>query len=298
MNPLFTLGEEFRFHHSSRFRKKAKMRKMLFWHFWVFSFSRADKAFEIFGVFEVFRLLCNLQYELLFWNFWGFLRILVRLCSQVPAKVQSALLLVACVTTLGGRRGGAQKQTTHQKTKTKLSSATPNRDKTIHCQRKRRKKHPASNVAAESAPHPRHAAKACDNNTQTIPNNMVLWQRWATCRQGWRPSISNRVPRDPAILLDLSKDCGLLKPRQFLQKGLQQSHFRGRKHISFLDSKKWSSPVALKACCSNKTQLWSTCVMRRASCLEQLGSTLPKMGLPRATAFRFGQGHPEAVFNL
>ena len=62
----------------------------------------------------------------------------------------------------------------------------------------------------------------------------------------WRPSNSNRVPRDPAILLDLSKDCGLLKPRQFLQKGLQQSHFRGRKHISFLDSKKWSSPVLEK----------------------------------------------------
>ena len=28
------------------------------------------------------------------------------------------------------------------------------------------------------------------------------------------------------------------------------------------------------------------------------GSTLPKMGLPRATAFRFGQGHFEAVFNF
>ena len=85
------------------------------------------------------------------------------------------------VRSLGGRRGGAQKQTTHQETKTKLSSATPNRDKTIHCQGKRRKRHPTSNVAAESAPHPRHAAKACDNNTQTIPNNMVLWQRLATC---------------------------------------------------------------------------------------------------------------------
>ena len=106
------------------------------------------------------------------------LRILVRICSQVPAKVQSALLVV-CVKSLGEGRG-SQKQTTHQKTKTKLSSATPNRDKTIHCQRKRRKKQPASNVAAESAPHPRHAAKACNNNTQTIPNNMVLWQRWTT----------------------------------------------------------------------------------------------------------------------
>ena len=34
--------------------------------------------------------------------------------------------------------------------KTKLSTATPKRDKTIHCQGKRRIKHPASNVAAES----------------------------------------------------------------------------------------------------------------------------------------------------
>ena len=86
------------------------------------------------------------------------------------------------VRSLGGEEG-AQKQTTHQETKTKLSSATPNREKTIHCQRKQRKKHPASNVAAESAPHPRHVAKACDNNTQTIPNNIVLWQRLATCRR-------------------------------------------------------------------------------------------------------------------
>ena len=82
------------------------------------------------------------------------------------------------------RRGKLPKQTIHQETKAKLSSVTPNRDKTIHC--KRRKKHPGSNVA----PQPRHAAKACDNNTQTIPNNMVLSQRLATCR---RPSISNHI---------------------------------------------------------------------------------------------------------
>ena len=154
------------------------------------------------------------------------------------------------VRSLGGRREGAQKQTTHQETKTKLSSAAPNRDKTIHCQRKHRKKHPASNVAAESAPHPSHVAKACDNNTQTIPNNMALWQRLATCRRRWRPSISNHVPRNPAIPLHLQKYCFLLKLRHFSQKrSLQQSHFRGRKHIGFLDSKKWSFPVALKACC-------------------------------------------------
>ena len=82
------------------------------------------------------------------------------------------------VRSLGGRRGGAQKQTTHQETKTKLSSATPNRDKTIHCQRKHRKKHPASNVAAESAPHPRHVAKACDNNTKQFQTTWCFGKDW------------------------------------------------------------------------------------------------------------------------
>ena len=123
---------------------------------------------------------------------------------------------------------GAQKQTTHQETKTKLSSAMPNRDKTIHCQRKHRKKYPGSNVAAESAPHLRHVAKACDNNIQTIPNNMVLWQRLATCRRGWRPSISNRVPRNPAIPLHLQEYCFLVKLRHFSQKrSLQTISFSG-----------------------------------------------------------------------
>ena len=89
----------------------------------------------------------------------------------------------------------------------KLSSATPNRDKTS--QRKHRKKHPASNVAAESAHHCHVAnvTKACDNNTQTIPNNMVLWQRLANMQAGLE--TFNQQP----------------------------------KHIGFLDSKKWSSPV-------------------------------------------------------
>ena len=73
------------------------------------------------------------------------------------------------------------------------------------------------------------------------------WQHAGGARD---PSISNRVP------LHLQKYCFLLKLRHFSQKrSLQQSHFRGRKHIGFLDSKKWSSPVALKACCFNKTQL-------------------------------------------
>ena len=35
MNPLFTLGEEFRFHDSSRFRKKARDAKLRFYHSFV-----------------------------------------------------------------------------------------------------------------------------------------------------------------------------------------------------------------------------------------------------------------------
>ena len=42
------------------------------------------------------------------------------------------------------------------------------------------------------------------------------------------------------------KSIALLKLRHFSQKrSLQQSHFWGRKHIGFLDSKKGFSPVAL-----------------------------------------------------
>ena len=39
MNPLFTLGEEFRFHDSSRFRKKAGDAKLRFYHGFCASFD-------------------------------------------------------------------------------------------------------------------------------------------------------------------------------------------------------------------------------------------------------------------
>ena len=55
----------------------------------------------------------------------------------------------------------------------------------------------------------------------------------------------NQQPCPPGIL-PFRYTCKKL--RQFWQKrSLQQSHFRSRRHIGFLDSKKWS-PVALKAC--------------------------------------------------
>ena len=67
----------------------------------------------------------------------------------------------------------------------------------------------------------------------------------------------NRVPWNPATPKHLQKCCFSVKLRHFSQKrSLQQSHFRGRKHIGFLDSKKWSSPVvspqqpfAVEICC-------------------------------------------------
>ena len=75
---------------------------------------------------------------------------------------------------------------------------------------------------------------------------MVLWQRLATCRRGYRDPQSATV--FPGILpfRYTCKSIALLKLRNFSQKrSLQQSHFRGRKHIGFLDSKKWSSPVSI-----------------------------------------------------
>ena len=140
--------------------------------FEVFSFNRTDKAFEIFlsngdlGHYNTIRRGPQSRCHQVRPPSPRKLLDFSSKCSQVLPRYKVPFLL---------QGGGVQKQTTHQKTKTKLSSATPNRDKTIHCQRKRRKKHPASNVAAESAPHPRHAAKACVNNTQTIPNNMVFF---------------------------------------------------------------------------------------------------------------------------
>ena len=146
-------------------------------------------------------------------------------CEQIRTKILSAfggMMAGPCVGACGNffwLRHDAQncfkssknkQRIIHSKTKTKLSSGMP----------KRRKKHPASNVAAESAPHPRHAAiflrptpdgsrqvvyqagktiafckftelrqwqsptPCCESLRQQCPNNsnMMLWQRWATCR--------------------------------------------------------------------------------------------------------------------
>ena len=83
--------------------------------FEVFSFNRTDKAFEIFlsnGTRDTIILLEGVPKQVATKGPVIIppkaLRILVRICSQVPAKVQSALL-VACVRSLEGRREGESK---------------------------------------------------------------------------------------------------------------------------------------------------------------------------------------------
>ena len=79
----------------------------------------------------------------------------------------------------------------------------------------------------------------------------------------------------PAIPLHLQEYCFLLQLRHFSQKrSLQQSHFRGRKHIGFLDSKKWSSPV----------QHVDVCVILPAFCGFMVsGELLKQLGAFRAS---------------
>ena len=57
-----------------------------------------------------------------------------------------------------------------------------------------------------------------------------------------------QLPENPAIPLHLQKfafsqSCAIFRKKR----SLQQFHFRGRKHIGFLDFKKWSSPVPTDA---------------------------------------------------
>ena len=60
----------------------------------------------------------------------------------------------------------------------------------------------------------------------------------------------------------------------FAKRSLQQSHFRGRKHIGFLDSKKWSSPV----------QHVDVCVILPAFCGFMVsGELLQQLGAFRAS---------------
>ena len=75
MNPLFTLGEEFRFHDSSRFRKKVGDAKLRFYHSFVpvlmslmlsdsfcldSSIGSARRLSRFMGVFSGYGVLCSI----------------------------------------------------------------------------------------------------------------------------------------------------------------------------------------------------------------------------------------------
>ena len=124
------------------------------------------------------------------------------------------------VRSLGRRRGEPKNKQRIKRPKTKLSSATPNRDKAIHCQRKHRKS-PANNVAAELARHTSHVAKACDNNTKTI-NKMVLLARLATCRRARDLQSATVFPGILPFRCTCKSIAFLVKVRHFSQKTASQ----------------------------------------------------------------------------
>ena len=82
------------------------------------------------------------------------------------------------------------------------------------------KRHLTSNSAAESASHPCHAAKACDNNTKTIPNNIVVLVVQLVSRHSCvadRLPVVVRFPAGPRVRLktvDPLKGNGLGQKKQ------------------------------------------------------------------------------------
>ena len=76
------------------------------------------------------------------------------------------------VRSLGGRRREPKK----------INNASRDQNKTEQCDAQVTKPLPTQTQKKTSQRNhhltQRQVAKACDNNTQTIPNNMVLWQDW------------------------------------------------------------------------------------------------------------------------
>ena len=118
----------------------------------------------------------------------------------------------------------AQKQTTHQETKTKLSGTTPNRDKTIHCQRKHRKSIPPA--MSQQNQHLTHAMLR--KPATTTPKQFQ--KRLATCR---RVETFNQELCSPESCYSVT----------LAKKVTAAISFSGPQTIGFLDSKKWSSPA-------------------------------------------------------
>ena len=121
------------------------------------------------------------------------------------------------VRSLGRRRGGAQKQTTHQGTKTKLSSATPNRDKTIHCQRKHRKS--IQPTMSQRNQHLTHAMlrKPATTTPKQFQTTWCFGKDWRHAGGAKNLQSATRVPRNPAIPLHFFSVQRLHGVRQVVQ---------------------------------------------------------------------------------
>ena len=143
------------------------------------------------------------------------------------------------VRSLGGRRGWSPK----------TNNASRDQNKTEQCKRKHRKSIPPA--MSQRNQHLTHAMLRKPATT-TPKQFQTTW----CFGKDWQHAGGARDLQSATVFPGILPFRYTCKSIAFSQKrSLQQSHFRGRKHIGFLDSKKWSSPVALKACCLNKTQL-------------------------------------------
>ena len=128
-----------------------------------------------------------------------------------------------CVRSLGARKGGAQKQTTHQETKTKLSSATPNYDKNDPQPRQAQKKgiQPAMSQRNRHLAHAmlRKPATTTPKQFQTIWCFGKDWQHALLLQAGLETFNQQPFPGILLIRWTCKSRCCLLKLHWFWQKG-------------------------------------------------------------------------------
>ena len=138
------------------------------------------------------------------------------------------------VRSLGGAKGGSPKQTTHQETKTKLSSANANTEKAS-------RQHCRSGISTSPTP--------CCESLRTTPKQFQT--TWCFGKD-WRHAGGARDLQSATVfpgILPFRYTCKVLlfgKAAPFFsqKRSLQQSHFRGRKHIGFWTPK--SGPPQLR----------------------------------------------------
>ena len=137
-----------------------------------------------------------------------------------------------------------------------------------------------SGAESESAPCPRHAAKAYDNNTQTTWRFCKDWQHALVCfKRSWGPSISNRVPHSRrkrswlSVGLKLKGHCSCYSCARFWQNGhCNNLIFRVVDTFAFWTPRSGPPQLRWKLAASMQTKIlmWSNCIMQKGSCFQQL----------------------------